>query len=250
MLSKFIVGFIITITLTQCSKLVENNQLNPIIQQSYTFVDSSRHREIPIELYFNDYHKHTLKDIKNKIPLVIISHGYGAKNTEYSFIANHLAEKGYFVASIQHDLDSDKPLPRTGDLFKRRMPFWHKGAQNISFVISEFQKMGLGLAYSHIILIGHSNGGDMSMLFAQKYPQMVYKVISLDSLRYPFPVSKNVSILSIRANDTKADPGVLPETGATIIELPEAKHIELSDRGHKEVQAKTLAIIDEFLDKK
>jgi len=250
MLGKFIVGFIIIITLTQCSKLVESNQLNPIIQESHTFVDSSRNREIPIEFYFNDYHKHTLKDTRNKIPLVIISHGYGAKNTEYLFIANHLAEKGYFVASIQHDLDSDQPLPRTGDLFKLRMPFWQRGTQNISFVISEFQKIELGLAYSHIILIGHSNGGDMSMLFAEKHPEMVYKVISLDSLRYPFPVNKNVAILSIRANDTKADPGVLPKSGANIVDLPEAKHIELSDRGPEEVRAKTLTIINEFLDQK
>ena len=57
------------------------------------------------------------------LPVVIINHGYGAKNTEYSFIANVLADKGYFVISIQHDLESDAPLPRTGNLFERRKNF-------------------------------------------------------------------------------------------------------------------------------
>ena len=38
------------------------------------------------------------------LPVVMISHGYGVKNTEYSFIANSLAEQGYHVISIQHDL--------------------------------------------------------------------------------------------------------------------------------------------------
>ncbi len=68
-------------------------------------------------------------------PVVIISHGYQIKNTEYSFIANALATRGYFVVSIQHDLETDKPLPTTGNLFDRRKPLWERGVQNILFVM-------------------------------------------------------------------------------------------------------------------
>ena len=50
--------------------------------------DSKRNRAIPIAIY--------LDEKKEKLPVVIINHGYGAKNTEYSFIANALAAGGYF----------------------------------------------------------------------------------------------------------------------------------------------------------
>jgi dihydrofolate reductase len=40
---------------------------------------------------------------------------------------------------------------------------------------------------SKVTLIGHSNGGDIAMLFARNHPQFVKKIISLDSLRMPFP---------------------------------------------------------------
>lgn len=75
--------------------------------------DESRGRNIPVVIYQGEtINKH----------VVIISHGYGAKNTEYSFIANALAARGYFVLSIQHDLETDKALPTTGNLFDRRKP--------------------------------------------------------------------------------------------------------------------------------
>lgn len=72
--------------------------------------------------------------------MVIISHGYGAKNTEYSFIAQALAAHGYFVFSIQHDLVTDV-RPKTGTLWERRKSFWERGVQNILFVINELQKI-------------------------------------------------------------------------------------------------------------
>lgn len=60
------------------------------------------------------------------------------------------------------------------------------------------------------------------MLFTTIHPELVEKVISLDSLRMPFPIKNYVPILSLRANDTKADKGVIPESGAIIIELKNA----------------------------
>jgi len=44
-----------------------------------------------------------------KLPIAIISNGNTVKNTEYSFLANVLAARGYLVASIQQDLPSDPP---------------------------------------------------------------------------------------------------------------------------------------------
>ena len=89
--------------------------------------DKGRGRNIPVVVYQGEN--------INKL-VVIISHGYGAKNTEYSFIANALATRGYFVVSIQHDLKTDKALPTTGNLFDRRKPLWERGVQNILFVMN------------------------------------------------------------------------------------------------------------------
>jgi len=200
--------------------------------------DESRGRNIPVVVYQGE--------TTNK-PVVIISHGYGAKNTEYSFIANSLAANGYFVATIQHDLETDKPLPTTGNLFDRRKPLWERGVQNILFVIKELKKTNQNLNLDKVILIGHSNGGDISMMFTDRYTEKVNKVISLDSLRYPFPSDKGVPILHFGANDTKADPGVIPGKGVKTILIESAKHIDLCDRGGQNINEEILKSITQFL---
>jgi hypothetical protein len=174
-------------------------------------------------------------------------HGYSVKNTEYAFIANALAARGYFVVSIQQDLKSDPALPKTGNLFQRRKPLWERGVQNILFTIAELKKTNPNLDLNKVILIGHSNGGDISMMFTKAHPELVEKVISLDSLRYPFPIRTHTPILSLRANDTQADDGVLPKSGATIIPLEAAKHIELCDRGPSEVKQQIIDFVSKFM---
>ena len=202
--------------------------------------DESRGRNIPVVVYQGE----TI----NK-PVVILSHGYGAKNTEYSFIANALATRGYFVVSIQHDLETDKPLPTTGNLFDRRKPLWERGVQNISFVIGELQKIKPQLDLSKVILIGHSNGGDMSMMFATLHPEIVSKIISLDSRRYPFPRNPKLEILRFGAIDDEPDEGVVPESGVQVIYVKGARHIDLCDRGNSQIKDEIQKSIIQFLDR-
>lgn len=200
--------------------------------------DEGRGRNIPVVVYQGE----TI----NK-PVVIISHGYGAKNTEYSFIADSLVARGYFVVSIQHDLETDKPLPTTGNLFDRRKPLWERGVQNILFVIDELKKRKPHLDLSKVILLGHSNGGDMSMMFATLHPEMVSKVISLDSRRYPFPRNPKLKILRFGAIDDEPDQGVVPDTGIQEIYVQSARHIDLSDRGSPEIKDEIQKSIIKFL---
>jgi pimeloyl-ACP methyl ester carboxylesterase len=202
------------------------------VDQKMELFDQARNRKIPVEIY---------RGMLKPLPKVIINHGYGARNTEYSFIANHLAKNGYEIISIQHDLESDPPLPRTGNLFERRKPLWERGLQNILFVLSKLD------IHDKIILIGHSNGGDISMMFTEQHPELVAKVISLDSLRYPFPTSSSVPILALRANDTKPDNQISPQKGLTIISLQNAKHIDMSDRGPNKVKQEIVKLIADFL---
>lgn len=214
--------------------------------------DNERKRPIPIEIYVSHEAQRKAK-AGISLPVAIMNHGYTVRNTEYSFLANALATNGYFVVSIQHDLKSDPPLARTGNLFERRKPIWERGSENILYVINELHRTNPSLNLSKVTLIGHSNGGDIAMLFATQNPTFVKKIISLDSLRMPFPRTGLIPILSLRGNDTKADRGVLPsklslkKLAITITPLPEAKHIDLCDRGPEGIRRQINFLILKFL---
>jgi hypothetical protein len=85
------------------------------------------------------------------------------------------------------------------------------------------------------------------MMFLEQYPELVQKVISLDSLRYPFPTDKGVQILHFNANDTQADPGVIPDEGVKTIIIEGAKHINFCDRGSPGIKKEVLKSIVHFL---
>lgn len=201
--------------------------------------DKTRGRNVPVVIYQGE----TI----NK-PVVIISHGYGVKNTEYSFIAQALAAHGYFVVSIQHDLVTDV-RPKTGTLWERRKPFWERGVQNILFVMNELQKIEPQLDLDKVILIGHSDGGDASMMLAQLYPDRLSKVISLDSRRYPFPRNPTLEILRFGAIDDEPDDGVVPESGVEVVDVKGARHIDLCDRGSQEIKDEIKKSIIQFLNR-
>lgn len=232
-LFRFLVLFVIFGSNPEC--------YGSVISDSIDLIDRDRERLIPILIYKDE------ERINKDLPVVIIGHGYGAKNSEYSFIAKPLAEHGYFVVSIQHDLKGDDPLPREGDLFRRRWPLWERGSQNIMFTISRLKKRYPDLNLSHVILVGHSNGGDISMFFSEEYPDLVEKIISFDSLRYPY--SKTIPILHFSATDTKPDFGVVPiyDVHCKNIFIDGAKHMDFHDGGDFIVQNRAVVEVLEFL---
>lgn len=65
----------------------------------------------------------------------------------------------------------DPLLAMEGNFMETRMPNWERGVANILFTIQEFKKLKPQLNWNDFILIGHSNGGDMTMLFATRYPR-------------------------------------------------------------------------------
>jgi pimeloyl-ACP methyl ester carboxylesterase len=188
------------------------------------------------------------------LPVAIISHGNSVKSTEYSFLANVLAARGYLVASIQHDLPNDAPLmTKEGSLYVGRLGVYERGEQNILYAIRELQKVDSNADYDHLTLVGHSNGGDISMFFAQQHPDLVQRVVTLDNLRVPI-LKSGPKILSFRSKDTvfKADPGVVPDdkdakkAGIDIIRT-DAQHTDMSDRGPDSVKTKIQDTLDHFL---
>src|SRR6516165_2683855 len=122
-----------------------------------------------------------------ELPVAILSHGNTVKSTEYSFLTNLFAARGYLVVSIQHDLDTDDPMvTKVGEEYVGRRMQYNRGVFNIKFAIENLKKVYPDADYSHLTLIGHSNGGDISMYFAKLHPELVKKVVTLDNLRVPF----------------------------------------------------------------
>ncbi|MGF6426269.1 MULTISPECIES: alpha/beta fold hydrolase [Bradyrhizobium] len=192
-----------------------------------------------------------------ELPVAILSHGNTVKNTEYSFLTNLFASRGYLVVSIQHDLDTDAPMvTKVGEEYVGRRMQYNRGVFNIMYAIDELKKLYPNANYRQLTLIGHSNGGDISMFFAKQHPDLVKKVVTLDNLRVPFITDGRIKILSFRSRDPvfKADPGVVPddETCARLgikVVRTEFQHNDLSDRGPDSAKSSIQAGVEQFLNK-
>src|SRR6201999_91479 len=184
-----------------------------IRHQTLDLFDAARQRPVSVDIAVRRDYEMKANAGYWKLPVAIISNGNTVKNTEYSFLANVLAARGYLVASIQQDLPSDPPLmTKVGELYVGRKDVYMRCEANILFVLGTLQKMQPNADYDHLTLVGHSNGGDVAMYVAHQHPELVSKVITLDNLRVPFVLSNNLKILSFRSKDPnfKTDAGVLP----------------------------------------
>ncbi|MCW5702912.1 MAG: alpha/beta hydrolase [Bradyrhizobium sp.] len=226
-----------------------------IRHETLNLFDAARQRPVSVDLAVRRDYEMKADNGLWKLPVAIISNGNTVKNTEYSFLANVLAARGYLVASIQQDLPTDPPLmTRIGLPYVGRRDVYLRCEENILFVVGELQKLQPNADYNHLTLVGHSNGGDVSMYVAKQHPELVSKVITLDNLRVPLWLGHKMKILSFRSKDPnfKTDPGVLPPPGEATAEGIEivntgALHTELSDRGPDSVKQRIQEALDRFL---
>jgi hypothetical protein len=191
-----------------------------------------------------------------KLPVAIINHGNTVKNTEYSFIANAFAARGYMVLSPQHDLPTDPPMvTKVGELYVGRLPQIQRGVANIRFAIQEMEKLQPNADYDKVTMVGHSMGGDISMYFAKEYPDEIKKVVTLDNLRVPFLTDGKFKILSFRSKDThfKPDPGVVPDdeqceqAGITVVNTG-FQHNDMRDTGPDGAKSSIETMLNKFLE--
>jgi hypothetical protein len=226
-----------------------------IRHETLNFFDAKRQRPVAVDLAVRRDHEMKAGAGYEKLPFAMISQGNTVKNTEYSFLANVFAARGYLVASIQHDLPTDAPLiTREGSLYVGRLRVYEQAEANILFAMDELKKIQPNAEYDQITLVGHSNGGDISMFFAQQHPELVKEVVTLDNLRVPFVTDGRLKILSFRSKDPnyKTDPGVLPsdklanEAGIDIV-ITGAQHTDMSDRGPDSVKEGIETTLDKFL---
>jgi hypothetical protein len=190
------------------------------------------------------------------LPVAIINHGNTVKHTEYSFLANVFAMRGYLSISPQHDLPTDPPMvTKVGELYVGRLPQIQRGVANIHFAIEEMKKVQPHADYTRVTMVGHSMGGDISMYFAKEYPDEIKKVVTLDNLRVPFLTDGKFKILSFRSKDTqfKPDPGVVPDTeecekaGITVVNTG-FQHNDMRDTGPDVAKSSIETMLNKFLE--
>jgi hypothetical protein len=191
-----------------------------------------------------------------ELPVAILNHGNTVKFTEYSFLANVFAARGYLVVSIQHDLETDDPMvTKVGEEYVGRRLQYNRGVFNIMFAIEELKKIYPNADYGRLTLVGHSNGGDISMYFAKMYPNEIKKVVTLDNLRVPFVTDGKFKILSFRSKDAvfKPDPGVIPDedicekAGITVVNTG-FQHNDMRDTGPEQAKTSIQGMLDKFLE--
>src|SRR6185312_159541 len=227
-----------------------------IHHETMTFYDATRDRPVAVDIAIRRDKEMQANAGMLTLPVAILNHGNTVKYTEYSFLANTFAARGYMAISIQHDLATDAPLvTKVGEPYVGRLPQYHRGVANIRFAIDELKKVQPNADYDRLTMIGHSNGGDISMYFAKLYPDQIKKIVTLDNLRVPFTTDGRFKILSFRSKDPqfKTDPGVIPpeevrqKSGIQVVQTG-FQHNDMRDTGPDKAKVTIQDMLDKFLD--
>ena len=227
-----------------------------IRHETIAFYDASRdNRKVEVDIAVRRDKEMQANAGMINLPVAVLSHGNTVKFTEYSFLANLFAARGYVAVSIQHDLPTDPPMvTKVGEIYVGRLPQYSRGVANIRFAVDQMKDVQPHADYAHLTLVGHSAGADISMLFAKMYPDMTKKVVTLDNLRVPFVTDGKFKILSFRSKDPnfKTDPGVVPDdemckkVGITVVRT-NFQHNDMRDTGPDEAKDSIDNTLDNFL---
>lgn len=227
-----------------------------IKHETITFYDASRdNRPVPVQIAVRRDKEMQANAGMITLPVAVINHGNTVKNTEYGFLANIFAARGYMVLSPQHDLPTDPPMvTKPGELYVGRLPQILRGVANIHFAVREMKKVQPNADYDKVTMVGHSMGGDITMYFAKQYPDEVKKVVTLDNLRVPFVTAGKFKILSFRSHDPqfKTDAGVIPtdeeceKAGIEVVKT-EFQHNDMRDTGPDVAKSSIQGMLDKFL---
>jgi alpha/beta hydrolase fold len=227
-----------------------------IKHETITFYDASRdNRPVPVDIAIRRDKEMQANAGMITMPVAVINHGNTVKNTEYGFLANVFAARGYLVVSPQHDLPTDPPMvTKPGELYVGRLPQILRGVANIHLAMQEMKKVQPNADYEKVTMVGHSMGGDITMYFAKQYPDEVKKVVTLDNLRVPFVTAGKFKILSFRSQDPqfKTDAGVIPtdeeceKAGIQVVKT-EFQHNDMRDTGPDSAKNSIQGMLDKFL---
>ncbi len=155
-------------------------------QKSVTFVDESRNRPLPTEIWYPTTDILTKKESKKnqkelfktietipnatipnkKFPLLIISHGTGGNRFSLTWFIEKMVKEGYVVVSLDHYGNS------TFNKIPREFVKWWERAIDVQYVLTQVLKneeIGTKIDTSRIGGVGFSLGGYTSIALAGGY---------------------------------------------------------------------------------
>lgn len=134
-------------------------------------------------------------------------------------------------------------------MIKQRKPSWQLGADNIAFIINELKVKYNTLDFGNITLLGHSHGGNVVIYFWEQHKNFHIKyLVTLDNSLLPLPRVRLPKIISLRSNDLKALPNVLPTKKEAdfydmkIVDL-NIKHMDFCDLSSNKTKNKILRVL-------
>lgn len=153
-------------------------------QQTLFLQDRQRHRTIPIDIYFPKQKETSssplasrLREVPSRLPLVVISHGFGADRKFLAYLARHLASHGLSVAALEHPGSNIKRslsvsgVKNPGELLPATE--FIDRPLDVSFMLDQLAKLnqqpGLlqgKLNTQQVSAIGHSLGGYTTLALA------------------------------------------------------------------------------------
>src|ERR1700733_8584235 len=97
-----------------------------IRHETMTFYDADRdNRPVAVDIAVRRDKEMQADAGMIRLPVAVLNHGNTVKFTEYSFLANLFAARGYMIVSIQHDLETDAPLmTKIGEPYVGRLPVY------------------------------------------------------------------------------------------------------------------------------
>lgn len=241
MKSLFFFLFISIVIFGGCNSSKDNNE-EYVVSTSDFINDTVRNRTILLEVYKNNH-----DDFKNG--LVIINAGYGCSNTEYSYLAKCFSKLNYLVVAVNHEIQEDPLIPSGENIYELRLPFWENGMQTIDEVGMYVKQHFPSVKLNRINLVGHSNGGDIAVLYATRNPEKVASLITLDHRRVPLPENENYPIITFRADEFAADLGLIPQISKAknqnikVIHLENVDHNFMRDNGTPEMKGTIIKVI-------
>ncbi len=108
-MNKLILFFLCFILISCSSKKADFTPISNKPTKRVEYFDATRNRKIPVALFYDQISE------KGKKGVLIFSHGYGRNDPKsylfYNDLLGNLSRNGYFVVSIQHELETDDFVP-------------------------------------------------------------------------------------------------------------------------------------------
>ncbi len=155
--------------------------------------DVERARVFPVDFYRPQPGNYPTGTLRDRLPLVVISHGLGGDRQTYAYLAEHLASHGIAVAVPEHPGSSASQLQDLASGLTRDVTPPQELIDrplDIRFILDELaQRYGDRLASDRVAVIGQSFGAYTALVLAGAQLDFEHLEAACEASRQPFNLS-------------------------------------------------------------